>query len=155
MKMRGLRSRPVSLSDEWNLLEWRSSPGVSSLQHTVVEINPADHKSWLVDRISRAEVFPFFAYEIDESVVAYTRVEPRPNQFLEVSILVSPELRGKGYGYEVLKEFLEQIRVRFPKSYLLAVIHKSNTASLALFKKVGFELHNQKHSNFLELRFAK
>lgn len=141
----------MSLIDEMNLLEWRNKPEVSRLQKSTNKIDSVAHHAWLLKRIERIDIFPFFAYEIEDSVAAYTRVEPTPAQSLEISILVSPGLRGKGYGYEVLKNFVEHIRIRFPESNIVAVVHKSNTASLALFSKVGFELCKQTDPNFFEL----
>jgi L-amino acid N-acyltransferase YncA len=56
----------------------------------------------------------------------------------EISIYLSPEQRGKGYGYKILQHCIDKAP-SLKINTLLGFIFAHNTPSLQLFAKAGFE----------------
>lgn len=55
-----------------------------------------------------------------------------------LGITVSPENQGRGYAYEMLSEVIPQLQRQYPGVDIVALIEKENTASIGLFKNLGF-----------------
>lgn len=81
----------------------------------------------------------FTAKDSDE-VLGRIAVEPSEltDRALNLSYYILPEQRGKGTGTAAVKAFLARMLPRIGDVPLLAVIHRSNTASVALAKACGF-----------------
>ena len=81
----------------------------------------------------------FTAKDTDEIL---GRIAVEPSELCEgaynLSYYILPEHRGKGIGTEAVKAFLARTLPRIGNIPLLAVIHRSNTASVALAKACGF-----------------
>ena len=55
-----------------------------------------------------------------------------------LGITVAPLFQKQGYAYELLKELIKQMQDKYPSVDIVALIEKDNTASISLFKKLGF-----------------
>lgn len=55
-----------------------------------------------------------------------------------LGITVSHENQGFGYAYEMLSEVIAKLCRQYPGVDIVALIEKENTASIGLFKKLGF-----------------
>ena len=55
-----------------------------------------------------------------------------------LGITIAPEQQQKGYAYEILSAVVSSLRKFSPSEELVALIHPDNTASKALFCKLGF-----------------
>ena len=55
-----------------------------------------------------------------------------------LGITVAPFYQKQGYAYELLKELIKQMQDKYPSVDIVALIEKDNTASISLFKKLGF-----------------
>lgn len=53
------------------------------------------------------------------------------------ALSIIEEQRNRGYGTQMLTEFLEQFKADKP---LFLYVHKTNEAAMKLYKKVGFEI---------------
>ena len=55
-----------------------------------------------------------------------------------LGITIAPEQQRKGYAHEILSAVVDSLRKFSPSEELVALIHPDNTASKALFCKLGF-----------------
>ena len=55
-----------------------------------------------------------------------------------LGLTVSPDFQGMGYGYELLREVVRQLRIHHSDADLVALIEKGNGPSLSLFRKLNF-----------------
>lgn len=55
-----------------------------------------------------------------------------------LGITISPEHQRRGYAREILRAVIEATQRRYPKLDIVALIHRANGASIALFEKLGF-----------------
>ncbi|MBO4325254.1 MAG: GNAT family N-acetyltransferase [Lachnospiraceae bacterium] len=83
-----------------------------------------------------------FAAKDSDEILGRIAVEPSElsEQALNLSYYILPGKRGKGIGTAAVKAFLARMLPRIGNIPLLAVIHRSNTASAALAKACGFTI---------------
>lgn len=138
--MRGLPFivRNVNVSDSRNLLSWRNDPAVLRYQHTQQVITPVDHAKWLSVRLLEPKNLPFLAYEEDNHVIGYVRLDEAESDETIISILISPEFRGRGYGAAILKHFLNYVRGKGIAEPIIAYVHNGNIPSQKLFRSLSF-----------------
>jgi L-amino acid N-acyltransferase YncA len=144
------------MSDELPLLFWRDSPSDRKYQLSGNLIDESSHREWFRKRITIKDANPFWAYEQNDMTIGFFRAEINkvsPKEF-QVSILVSPNYRGKGLGYEILADAIESMRHLFPKHALLATIHRENIPSLTMFLRAGFLLQSTVINDFLQFRLT-
>ncbi len=86
--------------------------------------------------------YPWLVYEIDDKIVGYAYA----NQFkkkvaydttLEISIYFHKDFCSQGYGKEILKALLKQLK-NYPYYVAIACITYPNEKSQRLFEKFGF-----------------
>ena len=138
MALAKMTYRSVSAADSQIMMRWRNDPKVFAMQVTDRPLSVTEHESWFSQRLKVLESLPFIAYEIQREVLGFARVEESHSRVLYVSIIVSPERRGKGYGLLILQEFMNLLQVRFPNHTFEAIIHSQNIPSQKIFLKVGF-----------------
>lgn len=103
-------------------------------------IDPEQHFIWLSARIAVLERQPFLCFELSGSPVGFVRFDDCGQNVFEVSLIISPSSRRKGYGQQVLRQSLDWVRSKFPQTSFVAEIHENNLASQKLFSKLGFSL---------------
>lgn len=142
--------RPVNLSDSSLLLKWRNHPDVRRWSRNVNEIGADAHENWFKSWISKQPQNGFlFVIEILNTPVGMIRFDLKNDKSLEISILVEPSFQGKGIAKAAINASIGEIRVYFPEFTVTASIHKKNSPSIKLFKKLGFE-ESGKSGDFLE-----
>jgi len=57
-----------------------------------------------------------------------------------LGVSVDPDHQRNGYAYEILTRVIETLQKLAPTEEIVALIHPENTASIALFTKLGFLL---------------
>ena len=55
-----------------------------------------------------------------------------------LGITIAPLFQRQGYAYELLKEVVKQIQIRYPSVDIVALVEKENQQSIALFQKLNF-----------------
>ncbi len=58
---------------------------------------------------------------------------------ITLGITISHQRQHRGYAFEILSAAVTQLKVRYPAMDIVALIEKENTASIALFEKLGFQ----------------
>jgi len=82
----------------------------------------------------------FYAlWVVDDDYRSALRIEPYREGLLLQALETKPDDRRKGYGYALMMQVLEYLRVRGYTS-VYSHIAKKNKASLALHSKCGFQL---------------
>lgn len=134
--------RPAEDRDRDAWLAIRNDPDALFWSGYQRPIREEDHRLWWETRIpSRYD--RLLVSEVAGIVVGYARATPIT--YTEVSVGVTPSVRNHGIG----QELVHAVEVNHSGARLLARVHPSNTASLALFRKSGF--HFEEHPSFLRL----
>ena len=83
---------------------------------------------------------PFWIFENDLGIIGFIRFDLNLALLhFEISIVVDPKLRGKGFGRIILTHAVETCLARNPGFNLYAEAHIENLTSHLLFLKCGFQ----------------
>jgi RimJ/RimL family protein N-acetyltransferase len=127
------------VNDAELLRGWRNDPETRRRSFTKTSVSVAEHRAWLRTRLasSRAAIWIFS----DGSVpVGQVRVDV-DGDVAEVSIVVAPERRGRGYGKAMLSEAMQMLRKEFSADLRArALVLDDHEASLRTFKACGFRV---------------
>lgn len=110
--------------------------------YTYEPVTIEERETWFHTKLEQAE--PIFVYLKDGQVVGFAtygafRNWPAYQYTVEHSIYVDPETRNEGVASQLLVKLIEEIKNRNYKT-IVAGIDASNTASIKLHEKYGFEL---------------
>lgn len=148
--------RNLMTVERWvEVLSWRNDPLVYVWSRTNKSISLAEHLAWLDNRQNRFDTEPVFAYSVGKSFIGTTRLDRLRGDNYEVSLIVNPEYRGKGYGRTLLTDICEYFLSNMPStSKLIAIIHSENEVSQRTFRSLGFETLS-KELNFETLALSR
>ena len=148
-----LGSRRFIRADDFaTILLWRSQPSTYLFTKSGKLPKKAEHFAWSINRVASIEEEPYFAYLIDEEMVAVTRLEKlvENTTTYEIGILVKGEMRKQGIASQCILDSIEFASNFKNLKSLVAWIHKENFASIKLFERCGFKYSNVKSKNFLQ-----
>lgn len=133
--------RLSTISDAQLLLEWRNDEltRLNSFNSEIVSLE--DHLNWFRKSLSSPNREIYIA-EIKDFPIGTIRVDVNKDGSKELSWIVAPSQRGKGYGSLILNTFLSI----YPSTYT-AQIKEENIPSVKMVKKNGFTLLSKKGSN--------
>lgn len=134
----GLRVRAATPYDAEILYRWRNSDAVRAVSFSSEPIPFADHCCWLRSVLANPLQVVLIGLVGDAAVgsVRYALSD----RGADISIVVAPEMHGRGIGGELLEAGEAYLRGLHPERLLLrAVIKPDNEASLRLFTKAGFK----------------
>lgn len=129
---------------------------------------------WVNDKLVRENSFDSHTISFDEHVAWFNRMASDPNkvQYIlvlndkpigqirlsingdeaEISYSISKSVRGRGYGKEIIRLAIKQVKADYPSVVkLIGKVKPSNAASYCCFLKNGFEETYQQ----LEYDFSK
>jgi spore coat polysaccharide biosynthesis protein SpsF len=137
-----ITQRTASLSDADQILAWRNDPRVREFSLNTASITYFEHVRWLIARLKRVQIEPFFIFETEGSLIGMSRLDllGEYGSKYEISILVGPTHQSQGIGTLILKRTCESISSLNFQKPIIAKVHKDNAASQRLFKKAGFSL---------------
>ena len=124
--------------EDWHLLmNWRNDvETVDKSLHQSPVLLP-EHKSWLKRKLADPQCIMLIG-EVDGVPIGQVRFDC-VGTTAEVSIVVGPEFRGKGYGTSLLAEGCQMAG----EWDYVAYIKPGNHASFRAFEKAGFSRTNQ------------
>ncbi len=127
-----MRLRPVVETDWELLLGWRNDPitVANSIQQRKVQTE--EHKAWLVQKLSDTGSIMYIG-EVGGVPVGQVRFDLGVG-YAEVSVVVAPEVRGSGFGTELLKQGCSTAGIR----KYIAYIRPENEVSIKAFETTGF-----------------
>ena len=132
--------RDVTSKDSQKLLEWRNEPGIRKFSRSQGFISKKSHSEWLGNRLKLIPEQPFWIFENDLGIIGFIRFDLNLALLhFEISIVVDPKLRGKGFGRIILTHAVETCLARNPGFNLYAEAHIENLTSHLLFLKCGFQ----------------
>ncbi|RCK79787.1 MAG: hypothetical protein OZSIB_3941 [Candidatus Ozemobacter sibiricus] len=132
--------RPICADDCRVLLAWRNHPETRRWCFDDRVIDPLAHEAWFRDLLGDPQRVGLML--IDEGLpVAHIRFDPchQPGQ-LTISIMTSPEHRGRGYGRDLLGQALHHEEVTRRAVLVRAETFENNAAARKLFEGAGFKL---------------
>ena len=133
-----LRLRGIDETDAPLIVSWRGDPAVYRYFKNPRKITEEEHLRWYRER--------YLPDEAREDRMCLTKDGERIGVFgliregdsAEVSYLLAPEARGKGYAAEAVNGLLRYAKETWRVCRVTAEIHKDNGPSLALARRLGF-----------------
>jgi UDP-2,4-diacetamido-2,4,6-trideoxy-beta-L-altropyranose hydrolase len=128
-----MRLRPAVMADAEAVWQWRRAVPRMHFRAGATPSLP-DHLTWF----ARALADPARRlYAVEDPARAHLRLDLGADGAAAVSILLAPEARGKGLGLRLLMLLADAARAE-GLAVLVAEVHLSNLASLALFRAAGY-----------------
>jgi RimJ/RimL family protein N-acetyltransferase len=133
--------RRANLADSIDIWAWKNDElaRLNSLSQDFVPWE--DHDFWFREKIVNPDVFIFIG-QIDGHKIGKCRFDQdSQGMFLEISINLNPQFRGKRLSRELLEGCIESVFCipALPRS-LIAMVRESNLPSVNLFKSLNFKL---------------
>ena len=122
--------RKATMEDAKDVLRWRNDPVTRENSFTRDEIDLDSHLTWFEKKLGQEECFMYILMADDEKV-GNIRVDASEGVG-EISYMVAPEHRGKGYGKKMiglLEAELSKDAKDAPIHTLFGLTIKSNAAS--------------------------
>ena len=129
------------------ILPWRNDPLTYLWTRTQRPITLEEHASWFQNRSSLMDYQPIFSYFYKSCFLGLSRLDRLSEALYEVSLIINPVERGKGYGRYILSDicnYFESLKYKDVK--LSAIVHSENLHSQLLFKSMGFVKINSDES---------
>jgi L-amino acid N-acyltransferase YncA len=90
---------------------------------------------------------PIFSYFYKSSFLGLSRLDKLSEALYEVSLIINPVERGKGYGRYILSDICNYFEsLKYKDAKLSAIVHSENLHSQLLFKSMGFVKINSDES---------
>ena len=130
--------RLASQDDCRQLFEWRNDPTTVAMSLVSEPVAWEDHVRWFESVLSNPARHLLVASDGEEKfgTVRFDDIEDTA----EISITVSPEKRGQGVGGILLELAADWAKSELGLDRILAQIKESNPASIAIFKKAGYQI---------------
>ena len=127
--------RRASMTDAQTVWHWRQGLPQTAFR-SGANTPLADHLNWFQKALAAADRRLFIATS-DGTALGHLRLDLHENGAATVSILLTPDARGKGLGLRLLARLADLAR-RDGLHHLVAEVHRSNAASHALFLAAGY-----------------
>jgi RimJ/RimL family protein N-acetyltransferase len=126
--------RPVTMEDAKTILEWRNDPETRSRSFTQDVIDPDTHMNWFGRKMQDPACL-LFMLEDQGRAVGHIRIDS-VGDVGEISYMIDPAKRGKGYGTVILSE----IESALPENLhvLMGMVQENNIPSQKCFAKNGY-----------------
>ncbi len=129
--------------DARDLFDWRTDATTQEYSRQGESFSYESHVAWLRGSLKNPARNLFIAHNDSGEKVGQIRFD-REGEMAEVGIGVAPAMRGKGVGTELLRRGCENYLGNWGVTYILAEIKKTNVASMKIFERVGFVLHEDR-----------
>ncbi|MEV8143907.1 GNAT family N-acetyltransferase [Specibacter sp. NPDC078709] len=132
-------ARIATIDDASTLFEWRNDASVRDVSRNTGELSWAGHVAWLEGVLNNPTRLLFIVEDnlAPIGTVRFDAQTPEDGRW-EVSITVSPHVRGRGMGKVVLSAGEKSMFSTHPDARLFAEMLETNVASYRLFKAAGY-----------------
>lgn len=137
MQANTMRFRPAEMDDSEILLSWRNDPMSVMQSRSRGEIPRSEHDEWLGSVLNNPAYRLSIALD-GETPVGMVRVDIEAAEG-EVSIVVAPNARGRGYSTSILKTLQSELQDDYQIKVLHAHVRSGNLPSLRAFQGSGFK----------------
>lgn len=112
------------------------------------EYSKKEIHNWINNKIiSDSELNISMIEKDNNAYIGDINVEFRDEGTCEISICITPEMQGKGYGLESMNAIIEYVFNKYDVSKIELYVKNDNEKAISLYKKVGFEESKDKESN--------
>ena len=132
--MENLKLRPVTMEDAECILAWRNDEDSRKNSFHSDLIDWEAHVAWLTKKLDNEECMLYMVSDGTEDV-GHIRLDIS-DKIGEISYMVAPEKRGKGYGSALLK--LISTTPLLGVKALVGLVQKKNAVSGKCFLTAGF-----------------
>jgi RimJ/RimL family protein N-acetyltransferase len=144
-----LSIRKVEEKDICKLFEWANDSYYRSMSKDTSQIQWEAHERWFSSVALKNPYFYIFTHDSsDIGLVRFDYAKSTDRWF--VTIYLTQEMRGKGYGKEMLRQGTQDFLKE--KERVFAEVHSKNEASLKIFLACGFNILEEKTFYLLEKR---
>ena len=134
--------RKATEEDYGIVFEWRNDQLSREMFFETAPISIDEHKSWFVGAL-KDKMRQIYIGEIDKKPVGITRFDlQKGKKEAEVSITISPSMRGKGLGKELLISSIDYLETQLDIQ-LFARVKNINIASKSIFESAGFQIYKE------------
>lgn len=150
-----IRYRFAELSDSKLIWNWRNEESVRCFSRNHALIPKHEHELWFAKRIRDIAKQPIFIFSNEKTDIGFTRLDTQelPSGLSEISIVVVPEMRSKGFGSIMLRATIDFARTMSGVMEIIATIREDNQSSLNLFMSSGFYAFKQE-PGFICMKFS-
>ena len=142
--MSPIRLRPTVPSDCQFLWEWANDPQVRAMSFSTEPIPWERHVAWFTAKLSDHSTLLYMATDAAGRPLGQIRYELGDGR-AAVSVSISPQFRGKGYGKRMLLLGSEELFRHLQVHTIDAFVKPCNQRSLRLFKAAGFSHQGMAH----------
>lgn len=128
--------RHATLDDSDNLLSWRNEPAARAAFKNPGKVDRATHIAWLMDALNSPRTVILIGERAGDKI-GMVRFDWL-NESWSTSIIISPEHRGSGHGYELLRKGLIIFDDMYGPCGIVAEVHVNNHPSLRIFERCAF-----------------
>jgi RimJ/RimL family protein N-acetyltransferase len=133
-----LSLRPARAGDCSILFDWRNDPDTRAASLDDAILDPDKHHDWYNQTLDNPNRRIFIG-SFGQTEIGMVRLDHIPeDDRVEVSIIISPDARGAGFGEPLLRGGLEQNPYR--ADHFSATIKPTNIASQKIFAACDFRL---------------
>jgi RimJ/RimL family protein N-acetyltransferase len=130
--------RLATQADCRQLLDWRNDPITVAMSLVAEPVSWENHVRWFESVLANPNRHLLVA---EDTQIKYGTVRfDEVDDTAEISITVSPDLRGQGVGSKLLDAADVWAKNELGLDRIIAQIKANNPASIALFKKCGYEI---------------
>jgi RimJ/RimL family protein N-acetyltransferase len=133
-----LTLREATAGDARLLFDWVNDPLTRAQSFTQATIPWQDHERWFARRIAAANCMLLIAEDARGQPIGQVRFDIGDDGSAVISISISGEQRGQGYGATAIARACEALRAKHGALTVLAYIRRDNLASQRAFSRAGF-----------------
>ena len=138
-----VKIRKALAGDSGEILRWRNDPETIKFSIGKKNVSVQEHEEWFRKTLESRTNFIYVGTvnHLLVGVIRFSDFQDRSN--FKVSINISPETRGLGLGFKLMKLAEREIKHEFGSCTLTAIVLKINVRSLSFFSKCKYELHSE------------
>ena len=133
-----LRLRPVRLEDCQLLWHWSNEPVIRAASFNTEPISWEEHLEWFNSKLIDPAWYCYILCNEKGIPIGHVRVDTIGYE-AEISISISSDFRGSGYGAEAIYLASEQLFRDTTVKHINAYIKQENTASILAFSKANYK----------------
>lgn len=139
-----LKFRMAGEEDSMLLYTWSNDETVRANSYGSEKIAYDDHMLWFNQKIKSNNCWIYIFSDENNTAIGQVRFERNESKLEAViGIIVSQEMRGKGYGRTMLKDASDDYLRRHPEDVIKACIMVKNKASFNSFTHAGYNLQSE------------
>lgn len=134
---------PAEMADAMLVWNWRNADAAGHARRAQADTSLEDHLQWFARALSSPDRLLLMGRAGGETV-GHVRFD-RVGRLATVSIVLAPEMRGRGLGCPLLTAAIGAAKRQGMASFK-AVVHVENTPSRRIFEKAGFSIRSMEDS---------